>query len=133
MSHPPLVLVHGLWDTPRLFHRLVETLDGRRDPLLITHLPHGLVHVPLATLTERLHTQIVDAFGPNEPIDLLGFSMGAIGPGLDPAAWRLPAHPSVSVRGQPSAGDPHCPADAQSLVGRDCRHEDRQPLYSPTG
>jgi len=83
MSHPPLVLIHGLWDTPRLFNRLVDQLNGRRDPLLIPHLPHGLGHVPLATLTGQLHTQIVDAFGPNQAIDLLGFSMG----GLLARAW----------------------------------------------
>lgn len=83
MSHPPLVLIHGLWDTPRLFRRLVEQLDGRRDPLLIPHLPHGLGHVPLSALTAHLHTQITDAFGPDQPVDLLGFSMG----GLLARAW----------------------------------------------
>ncbi|MBM5800633.1 MAG: alpha/beta hydrolase [Cyanobacteria bacterium M_surface_7_m2_040] len=83
MSHPPLVLIHGLWDTPRLFRRLVEQLDGRRDPLLIPHLQHGLGQVPLETLTERLNSQIVDAFGPGETVDLLGFSMG----GLLARAW----------------------------------------------
>lgn len=83
MSHPPLVLIHGLWDTPRLFRNLVDQLSGRRDPLLIPHLHHGLGHVPLETLAARLNTEIVDAFGPSEPVDLLGFSMG----GLLARAW----------------------------------------------
>lgn len=83
MSHPPLVLIHGLWDTPRLFRRLVDQLDGRRDPLLIPHLQHGLGQVPLETLTAHLNKQIVDAFGPDETVDLLGFSMG----GLLARAW----------------------------------------------
>jgi len=77
-QHPPLVLIHGLWDTPKLFRRLVEQLDGRRDPLLIPHLQHGLGEVPLETLTARLNTQIVDAFGHGETVDLLGFSMGGL-------------------------------------------------------
>ena len=83
MSHPPLVLIHGLWDTPRLFRRLVAQLAGRRDPLLIPHLQHGLGRVPLDTLTERLDAQITATFGARGPVDLLGFSMG----GLLARAW----------------------------------------------
>jgi triacylglycerol lipase len=61
-SAPPLVLVHGLWDTPRLFDRLKIQLDGRRSPLLIPYLP----------------SQIEATFGPHTQIDLLGFSMGGV-------------------------------------------------------
>lgn len=83
MSERPLVLIHGLWDTPRLFRRLVEQLDGRRYPLLIPHLPHGLGHVPLLTLAEQLDAHIARAFGRDCEVDLLGFSMG----GLLARAW----------------------------------------------
>ena len=82
-THPPLVLVHGLWDTPRLFNRLVNRLEGRRDPLLIPHLHHGLGHVPLIELAARLDQHINDAFGNGTSVDLLGFSMG----GLVARAW----------------------------------------------
>ena len=75
---PPLVLVHGLWDTPGLFRRLSRELRGRRDPLLIPHLPHGLGHVPLETLATQLGQRIEAAFGPDQPVDLLGFSMGGV-------------------------------------------------------
>ncbi|MFZ9270190.1 MAG: esterase/lipase family protein [Prochlorococcaceae cyanobacterium] len=83
MSHPPLVLVHGLWNSPRLFNRLIAQLAGQRDPLLIPHLTHGLGQVPLRDLTSQLDQQIQQSFGPHEPIDLLGFSMG----GLIARAW----------------------------------------------
>ncbi|MCP9815275.1 alpha/beta hydrolase [Synechococcus sp. GreenBA-s] len=76
--HRPLVLVHGLWDTPRLFRRLEEWLGGRRDPLLIPNLPHGLGSTPLEELAERLGEQIEAAFGPEQELDLLGFSMGGV-------------------------------------------------------
>ena len=46
----PLVLVHGLWDTPCLFHRLIQGLDQPDRPLLAPHLPHGLGWVPLREL-----------------------------------------------------------------------------------
>lgn len=77
-THPPLVLVHGLWDTPRLFHRLQQRLGDRRTPLLIPHLSHGLGNVPIPELARRLGSHIEAAFGPDTPIDLLGFSMGGV-------------------------------------------------------
>jgi triacylglycerol lipase len=83
MSHPPLVLIHGLWDTPQLFNRLVDRLQGRRDPLVIPYLNHGLGQVALDELTARLNTGIIEALGSDQPLDLLGFSMG----GLLARAW----------------------------------------------
>ena len=83
MAQPPLVLVHGLWDTPRLFDRLCTALNGERDPLLIPHLHHGLGHVPLIELAKRLDQHITAAFGCDTKVDLLGFSMG----GLVGRAW----------------------------------------------
>ena len=75
---PPLVLVHGLWDTPRLFRRLQQQLDGRRQPLLIPHLPHRLGTRSLEELACLLSSRIEAAFGPDDAIDLLGFSMGGV-------------------------------------------------------
>lgn len=74
----PLVLVHGLWDTPRLFEPLRAALAERRTPLLVPHLPHGLGWVPLSQLAEQLGTEIERALGPVQPLDLLGFSMGGV-------------------------------------------------------
>ena len=74
----PLVLVHGLWDTPRLFEPLRAALAERRTPLLVPHLPHGLGWVPLPQLAERLGAEIERALGPAQPLDLLGFSMGGV-------------------------------------------------------
>ncbi len=56
MAAPPLVLVHGLWDSPRLFRRLEQLLAGARDPLLVPHLSHRLGATPLLDLAERLGT-----------------------------------------------------------------------------
>ena len=75
---PPLVLVHGLWDTPRLFNRLKRELGDRREPLLIPHLPHRLGAVGLLELAELLGSHIEAAFGSEQSIDLLGFSMGGV-------------------------------------------------------
>lgn len=74
----PLVLVHGLWDTPRLFRRLERQLEAHAFPLLVPHLPHRLGAVPLCHLAEQLDAHIRRHFGEEQTIDLLGFSMGGV-------------------------------------------------------
>ncbi len=75
---PPLVLVHGLFDTPEIFRGLRHRLAHRRDPLLVPHLPHGIGSTDLDTLAGRLGERIEAAFGREQPIDVLGFSMGGL-------------------------------------------------------
>jgi len=77
-SMPPLVLVHGLFDTPRIFDGLRRRIAPRRSAVLVPHLPHALGSVPLETLAADLDHAISTAFGPEQPIDLLGFSMGGV-------------------------------------------------------
>lgn len=75
---PPLVLVHGLFDTPEIFRGLRCRLANRRDPLLVPYLPHGIGGTDLETLAWRLGERIEAAFGKQEPVDVLGFSMGGL-------------------------------------------------------
>ena len=74
----PLVLMHGLWDTPRLFRRLIQAIDAPEQPLLAPHLPHGLGVVPLREMARRLDRSIQERFGSEAEIDLFGFSMGGV-------------------------------------------------------
>ena len=74
----PLVLMHGLWDTPRLFRRLIQAIDAPEQPLLAPHLPHGLGVVPLREMARRFDRAIQERFGPDTEIDLFGFSMGGV-------------------------------------------------------
>ena len=74
----PLVLMHGLWDTPRLFRRLIQAIDAPDQPLLAPHLPHGLGVVPLRQMARRLDRAIQERFGSEAEIDLFGFSMGGV-------------------------------------------------------
>ncbi len=104
----PLVLVHGLFDTPALFFSLRQRLAGRRDPLLAPHLPHGIGVTPLELLAERLGQQIERRFGPEQPIDLLGFSMG----GLIARSWLQLRGGASRTRRFLSIASPH----AGSLV-----------------
>ena len=77
VNPPPLVLVHGLWDTPALFDSLRRAIGDRRD-LVLTHLPHGLGVVPLEDLAAQLGRGIEARFGQEAPLDVMGFSMGGV-------------------------------------------------------
>lgn len=75
---PPLVLVHGLLDTPAVFDALKRELGGGRQPLLIPALPLRLGRTSVMEAAELLGSHIEAAFGLGEPLDLLGFSIGGV-------------------------------------------------------
>jgi triacylglycerol lipase len=75
---PPLVLVHGLLDTPAVFDGLKHALAGRRQPLLIPRLPLRLGRLSIQEGAGLLASHIEAAFGADQPIDLLGFSIGGV-------------------------------------------------------
>jgi triacylglycerol lipase len=80
MTRLPLVLLHGLWDTPRLFARLETALLERCPQLEIyaPHLPHRLGAAPIRELADQLAALIEARFGADQTLDLFGFSMGGV-------------------------------------------------------
>lgn len=78
MATPALVLVHGLLDTPAVFNGLKRELGDRRQPLLIPSLPMRLGRTSVEANAALLGSHIEAAFGRDEPIDLLGFSIGGV-------------------------------------------------------
>ena len=99
----PLILVHGLWDRPRVFHRLIQAMDQSQRDLLAPHLPHGLGDVPLRQLAQRLDEQIRHRFGADTCVDLLGFSMG----GIIGRIWLQDLGGAARTRRFFSVGSPH--------------------------
>lgn len=77
-SRPPLVLMHGLLDTPAVFNPLKRELAGRRDPLLTPAIPLRLGRTPVLHAAEQLANRIESSFGQEQAIDVLGFSMGGV-------------------------------------------------------
>jgi triacylglycerol lipase len=73
-----VVMVHGLWDTGRLFRRLWHVLEARG------HLCHAPTLHPrdgglgIADLSDKLATFIGSNVPRGAPVALVGFSMGAI-------------------------------------------------------
>ena len=109
-----LVLVHGLWDTPRLFRRLIQTLDDPERPLLAPHLPHRLGAVPLRQLARDLDRQIRQRFGAEQEIDLFGFSMG----GVVSRIWLQELNGAQRTRRFFSVGSPQHGTLAAQLIPR---------------
>ena len=77
-ASPPLVLVHGLLDSPLVFNGLKRCLANRRQPLLLPDLPLRLGLTPVREAAELLGSHIEAAFGREQPLDLLGFSIGGV-------------------------------------------------------
>jgi triacylglycerol lipase len=78
ISKPPLVLVHGLLDTPAVFGRLQRELADRRPELLLPALPLRLGLTSVEEAAAQLGQQIEAAYPGTEPLDVLGFSMGGV-------------------------------------------------------
>ena len=78
MTIPPLVRVHGMLDTSAVFNSLPRELAGRREPVLIPDLPLRLGRTSIQAAAELLGRSIEAAFGREQPLDLLGFSMGGV-------------------------------------------------------
>ncbi len=99
----PLVLVHGLWNTPRLFSRLLATLNQPDHLVLAPYLPHQLGRKSIRYLAKELDSQINEKFGFSLPIDILGFSMG----GLISRVWLQEMGGFKRTRRFFSIGSPH--------------------------
>ncbi len=74
----PLVLVHGLWNTPKLFNPLIKMLDISDEMIFAPYLRHGFGRISLENLANSLDHYIYERFGSDTYIDILGFSMGGI-------------------------------------------------------
>ena len=72
------MLVHGLLDNPAVFNALKRCLGDQRQPLLIPELPLRFGLTPVPEAAELLGGHIEAAFGLEQPIDLLGFSIGGV-------------------------------------------------------
>ncbi|KGG12288.1 MULTISPECIES: esterase/lipase family protein [Prochlorococcus] len=74
----PLVLIHGLWDTPSIFDRLIHCLDVPHRMIYAPHLPHQFGRRSIFELATDFESLICRRFANNVSIDILGFSMGGL-------------------------------------------------------
>ncbi len=73
-----VVLVHGIWDTSRVFARMTKWLEARGFRVLAVDLQPSDGSVGLDVLAEQLREFVERELEDGEMFDLVGFSMGGL-------------------------------------------------------
>ena len=74
----PIILIHGLWNTSSIFSSITSKLDLEGIEYFAPTLAHSLGMTSIVELTNLLNELILDRYGLEKEIDILGFSMGGI-------------------------------------------------------
>lgn len=74
----PVVLVHGIWDTGKVFYRMVPYLTQKGYSVYDLDLEPNNGDLGLDELAGQVGNYINATFGAEQPVDLVGFSMGGI-------------------------------------------------------
>ena len=74
----PIFLIHGLWNNPKLFEKLIGKIKEDEFQLYRPHLPHKFGKTSLNQLARDLNSKIEKLVGPEIEIDIVGFSMGGL-------------------------------------------------------
>ncbi len=74
----PIILIHGLWNTSNIFSLISAKLDEKEFEYFAPTLHHAFGMTSIVELTKLMDQLIVDKYGLEQEIDILGFSMGGI-------------------------------------------------------
>lgn len=74
----PVVLIHGIWDTSTIFHKMSAYLTQRGWSVHSLDLTPNDGSLELDLLAKQLAEYISETFEPQQPLDLVGYSMGGI-------------------------------------------------------
>ena len=74
----PIILIHGLWNTSSIFSSITPQLDNNGIEYFAPTLEHSYGMTSIIDLTKKLNELILEKYGLEEEIDILGFSMGGI-------------------------------------------------------
>lgn len=77
-SRHPVLLIHGIDDTVALFEQITSYLQVRGWPVHSLDLIPNNGNEGLDTLAQQVVEYVEQSFAPEQPIDLIGFSMGGI-------------------------------------------------------
>jgi triacylglycerol lipase len=78
MSGNPVILLHGLGDTVAIFERMQAYLERGGLTVHSFNLVPNNGRAALSELAQQLEAYIHAMFGADEPVDLVGFSMGGL-------------------------------------------------------
>ncbi|ABB49653.1 lipase family protein [Prochlorococcus marinus str. MIT 9312] len=74
----PIILIHGLWNTSSIFSSITSKLDEIGIEYFAPTLSHSYGMTSIIDLTNILNGLILEKYGLEKEIDILGFSMGGI-------------------------------------------------------
>ena len=74
----PIILIHGLWNTSNIFSYITPKLDKAGIEYYAPTLSHSFGMTSIVELTNLLNDFILEKYGLEKEIDILGFSMGGI-------------------------------------------------------
>ncbi len=77
-QHNPVLLVHGIWDTGKVFRKMSSYLQERGCDVYDLDLAPNNGDAVLEELAGQVANYINTTFEPDLPLDLVGFSMGGI-------------------------------------------------------
>ena len=102
-NNRPIVLIHGLWNTSDIFKLLTRKLDRYSIDYFAPTLHHDFGKVSIIELTKILNELIINKYGLDQEIDLLGFSMG----GIIGSYWLRYFQGNKRIKKFISVGSPH--------------------------
>jgi len=78
MQRNPVVLVHGIWNTAEIFSVLQAHLECEGWEVHALSMSPSNGDAPLESLAEQVQAFVDECLGPEQPFDLVGFSMGGL-------------------------------------------------------
>ncbi len=74
----PIILIHGLWNNSSIFSSLTSKLDEIGIEYYAPTLEHSYGMISIIDLTIKLNELILEKYGLEKELDILGFSMGGV-------------------------------------------------------
>ena len=108
----PIILIHGLWNTSSIFSSITSKLDDIGMEYFAPTLKHSFGMTSILDLTNKLNELILEKYGLEKELDILGFSMG----GIIGSYWIKKFNGYKRTRQFITVGSPHSGTLASQLV-----------------
>ena len=99
----PIILIHGLWNTGDIFSSITSKLDQSGIEYFAPTLKHQYGMTSIVKLSYLLNDLILDKYGYEKKLDIMGFSMG----GIIGRYWITKLNGYKKTRRFTTVGSPH--------------------------
>ena len=99
----PVILIHGLWNSAAIFQSLINKLEKHNIEYFAPSLEHDYGKTSIIELSKNLNKLILEKYGLEREVDILGFSMG----GIIGRYWLNKYNENNRVKRFISIGSPH--------------------------